>query len=163
LLRDRLLAKHPETFWTQADIMIDVIQHFDLKSAPTPQRSRIMSAIRSKGNKSTEERLIKIMKWHNITGWRRGWQLPGKPDFVFPKYRLAVFVDGCFWHGCPRCYKEPKENTEYWREKIKRNVLRDRRIMLLLRKNGWRAMRFWEHSLKSDNVVANRIKKAICL
>ncbi len=89
--------------------------------------------------------------------------MPGKPDFVFPKYRLAIFVDGCFWHGCPRCYKEPKVNTEFWREKIRRNILRDRRTLLLLRKKGWHVMRFWEHSLKKDIVVANRMKKAMGL
>ncbi len=127
----------------------------------TPQRSRIMSAIRSWGNRSTEIYLIKIMCWYNITGWRRNWLLPGKPDFVFPKHRLAVFVDGCFWHGCSRCYIEPKSNTEYWREKIRRNILRDRRNMCLLRTKGWKAMRIWEHALKNDNVVANKIKKAL--
>ena len=132
------------------------------RSIPTtPQRSRIMSAIRSRGNKSTEVRLIKIMKWHKIIGWRRDWPLPGKPDFVFPKNRLAVFVDGCFWHGCPRCYTEPKQNTEFWREKIRRNTLRDRRIRSLLRTKGWHVLRLWEHSLANDNVVASRIKRAI--
>lgn len=142
--------------------MVGRKSHSLQQNDPTsPQRSRIMSAIRSKGNKSTEERLIKIMRWHKITGWRRGWPLPGKPDFVFPKYRLAVFVDGCFWHGCPRCYKEPRKNTEFWREKIRRNTLRDRKNMRLLTSLGWQAMRFWEHSLVNDNGVANRIKKAI--
>lgn len=127
----------------------------------TPQRSRIMASIRSKGNKSTENRLIKIMKWHNINGWRRNWPLLGKPDFVFPKHRLAVFVDGCFWHGCPRCYTQPKNNTEYWCTKIRRNSLRDRRNMRLLRAKGWHAMRIWEHSLENDSVIANRIKRLI--
>ena len=129
------------------------------KIPTTPQRSRIMSAIRSRGNKSTERRLIEIMRWHKITGWRRGWLLPGKPDFVFPKYKLAVFVDGCFWHGCPRCYLEPKKNTEFWREKIRRNTLRDRRNKRSLKAKGRNVLRFWEHSLKSDIVVANRIKE----
>ena len=130
------------------------------RKVPTsPQRSRIMSAVRSMGNKSTEMRLIKIMRLHNITGWRRDWPLPGKPDFVFPKHRLAVFVDGCFWHGCPRCYSEPIDNAEYWSEKIRGNSLRDRRIVRLLRAKGWQVLRLWEHSLKNDMVVANRIKR----
>lgn len=133
------------------------------KVPTTAQRSRIMSAVHSRGNKSTEERLIKIMKWHKITGWRRNWPLHGKPDFVFPEYRLAIFVDGCFWHGCPRCYIEPKKNAEYWREKIKRNVLRDRRNVRLLKIKEWHVMRFWEHALKNDIVVARRIKKVIGL
>lgn len=127
----------------------------------TPQRSRIMSAVRSHGNKSTELRLIEIMKWHKISGWRRDWPLPGKPDFVFPKYKLAIFVDGCFWHGCPRCYSEPKDNVEYWRKKIRGNSLRDRRIVRLLNAKEWHVLRLWEHSLKNDVAVANRIKRAI--
>lgn len=127
----------------------------------TPQRSRIMSAIRSKRNKSTEERLITIMRLHNITGWRRGYPLLGKPDFVFPKNRLVVFVDGCFWHGCPRCYNEPRSNAEFWREKIRRNILRDKKNVRLLRAKRWRAMRIWEHALKNDLVVANRIIKLL--
>jgi DNA mismatch endonuclease (patch repair protein) len=131
------------------------------KDPTSPQRSRIMSAIRGRGNESTELRLIKIMRWHNITGWRRNWTLPGKPDFVFPKHRLAVFVDGCFWHGCPRCYKEPRKNTEYWREKIRRNILRDHKNVRWLRTKGWHVIRIWEHALENDNVVANRIKKAV--
>ncbi len=131
------------------------------KVPTTPKRSHIMSAIRSKGNKSTEGRLIKIMRWHKITGWRRGWKLPGKPDFVLPKHNIAVFVDGCFWHGCPRCYIEPKKNTEFWREKIKRNILRDRKNIRLLRAKEWRAIRFWEHALNNDVVVANKIKRMI--
>lgn len=131
------------------------------KIPTTPQRSQIMSAIRSRGNKSTEVRLIEILREHHITGWRRNWPLPGKPDFVFPEYRLAVFVDGCFWHGCSRCYIEPRTNTKFWREKIRRNISRDRRNVRMLKMKGWRVMRFWEHALKSDRVVANRIKKAI--
>jgi DNA mismatch endonuclease, patch repair protein len=131
------------------------------KDPTTPQRSRIMSAIRSKGNKTTEVRLIKIMRGHNITGWRRNWPLPGKPDFVFPKYRLAVFVDGCFWHGCPRCYIEPRKNTNFWREKINRNKSRDRNSSRMLKIKGWHPMRIWEHALVNDIAVANRLKHAL--
>lgn len=139
--------------------------HFALplprKVPTTPQRSHIMSAIHSKGNKSTEARLIQIMRRHHITGWRRNWPLFGKPDFVFPEYKLVVFVDGCFWHGCSRCYKEPRKNVEFWREKIRRNILRDRRTMRILKMKGWHVMRFWEHALNRDITVANRIIKAI--
>lgn len=141
------MARHTTTMFTSEISM-------------TLQRSRIMSAVRSSGNKSTEERLISIMRLHNITGWRRGYPLHGKPDFVFPKSRLVVFVDGCFWHGCPRCYVEPISNAEYWSGKIRRNVLRDKRNVRLLRAKGWSVMRIWEHTLKNDLVVANRIKKA---
>lgn len=127
----------------------------------TPLRSRIMSAVRSSGNKTTEERLIIIMRRHGITGWRRRWPLLGKPDFVFPESRLIVFVDGCFWHGCPRCYTAPKQNAEFWAEKVRRNISRDRKNERKLRAEGWHVVRIWEHALKNDVVVANRIRRLL--
>lgn len=72
-----------------------------------------MAAIRSCGNRGTELRLIAFMRAHGITGWRRGAKLTGKPDFVFPAKRLAVFVDGCFWHGCPKHGTKPKNNAAF--------------------------------------------------
>lgn len=74
------------------------------------KRSEVMSRIRSQGNKVTELRLISIFREARITGWRRKQPLLGKPDFVFRQQRLAVFVDGCFWHGCPKCYRRPSSN-----------------------------------------------------
>ncbi len=119
------------------------------RRVPTsPTRSRIMAAIPGRGNKTTEERLRILMREASVSGWRRHLALPGRPDFCFPKQRVAVFVDGCYWHGCPRCFKLPKKNTEFWREKIRRNRARDRRNERLLKSNGWRVIRFWEHSLK---------------
>ena len=88
------------------------------------KRSSIMSRIRCKGNCSTEQRLIAIMKRFRITGWRRGIKLPGKPDFVFRQARVVVFVDGDFWHGNPRGYRLPKSNVEYWQNKIERDRAR---------------------------------------
>jgi DNA mismatch endonuclease Vsr len=73
-----------------------------------------MSLIRSRGNRDTELRLITIMRAHGISGWRRHWSLFGKPDFVFPRLKLAVFVDGCFWHGCPLHATSPKTNAAFW-------------------------------------------------
>jgi DNA mismatch endonuclease, patch repair protein len=113
----------------------------------TPERSRIMSAIRGKGNKSTEERLRKLLKEQGIKGWRCHLPFPGRPDFCFPKFHLAIFVDGCYWHGCPACFKLPKQNTTFWAEKIARNRTRDRRNTRKLRSEGWSVMRIWEHSL----------------
>lgn len=71
-----------------------------------------------------------------------------KPDFVFPKLMMAVFVDGCFWHGCPQHATQPKTNARFWRDKIARNQARDRQANRLLRKLGWRVVRIWEHELK---------------
>lgn len=111
------------------------------------KRSAVMSLIRCSGNKDTELRLIGIFKAHGITGWRRGYPIVGKPDFVFPKIRLAVFVDGCFWHACPKHFRLPRSRREFWAQKISRNQDRDRLVNLTLRKSGWKVVRIWEHAL----------------
>lgn len=111
------------------------------------KRSEVMSLVRSHGNKATELRLIEVFKANSITGWRRKQKLPGKPDFVFRRKRVCIFVDGCFWHGCPRCYRRPESSRKYWDEKVKRNRARDRRVNRDLRKAGWRVVRIWEHQL----------------
>lgn len=111
------------------------------------KRAAVMSRIRGSGNRATELRLIAILRAHGITGWRRNQPLPGKPDFVFPRARLAVLVDGCFWHGCPRHATWPKQNAAFWRKKILGNRRRDRAVNRLLRRAGWRVLRIWEHAL----------------
>lgn len=113
------------------------------------QRSRIMALVKSRGNVSTEVRFVLILRARRITGWRRNTDLPGKPDVVFPAHRLAVFLDGCFWHGCPRCRKVPSSNKIYWRAKVARNRRRDREMSRVLRERGWRVLRIWEHSLRA--------------
>ncbi len=107
-----------------------------------------MARIRGSGNKDTELRLIALMRAARITGWRRNAPLFGKPDFVFAKLRVAVFVDGCFWHGCPLHATQPRQNAKFWREKIARNQARDRLVNRTLRALGWRVLRIWEHELK---------------
>jgi len=92
------------------------------------QRSRLMSLVRSNGNASTELRLVALFRSEGITGWRRGYPLFGKPDFVFPKRRLVVFVDGCFWHGCPIHGTLPQSNQAFWQAKLTANVARDRLV-----------------------------------
>jgi DNA mismatch endonuclease (patch repair protein) len=111
------------------------------------KRSAVMSLIRRSGNKDTELRLIEIIKAHGITGWRRGSPLVGKPDFIFPKLRLAVFVDGCFWHACPKHFRMPRSRSEFWAQKISRNQERDRLVNSTLQNNGWKVVRIWEHAL----------------
>src|ERR1041385_1271322 len=92
------------------------------------KRSEIMSKVRGRGNKATEGKLIRIFRRNHITGWRRRIELFGSPDFVFKKYRLVVFVDGCFWHGCPEHATEPTTNRSFWRLKLRRNKSRDRLV-----------------------------------
>lgn len=112
------------------------------------KRSEVMSRIRGTGNRSTEQRLATLFRAHGITGWRRHLPLPGRPDFTFPRLRLIVFVDGCFWHGCPRHGSVPRNNGRFWRQKIARNRERDREVTRELRRRGWRVVRIWEHELK---------------
>jgi DNA mismatch endonuclease (patch repair protein) len=127
------------------------------------KRSQVMAAIRSTGNRATELRLAAIFRAHGITGWRRHQALPGKPDFVFRRERLAVFVDGCFWHGCPRHLRMPRDNRPYWKGKIARNIQRDRETTRRLRKSGWHVLRVWEHALRSPEVVARRIASKLAV
>jgi DNA mismatch endonuclease, patch repair protein len=124
------------------------------------KRSDVMSRIRGSGNKDTELAMIKIFRRYHISGWRRNHVLFGKPDFVFPQHKVAVFVDGCFWHGCPLHSNMPKNNREFWEKKLTGNKARDRLVSKTLRKLGWKVVRIWEHELKDPpKVVAKVIKQ----
>jgi len=128
------------------------------------ERSKLMSRIRSHGNFGTELRFIALMKAAEITGWRRHYNLQGKPDFVFLKLKVAVFIDGCFWHGCARCYKTgPKSNAAFWMEKFTRNKKRDLLVTRMLRSKDWRVLRIWEHELsrKNEARLLRRIQHAL--
>lgn len=113
-------------------------------------RSKVMSRIRGTGNRSTEARLRAQLIASGIRGWRvRMAGLPGRPDFVFPARRIALFVDGCFWHLCPQCGRPPKSNRSYWKPKLESNRNRDRKITSKLKGMGWKVLRLWEHELNS--------------
>lgn len=112
------------------------------------KRSEVMSRIKGRGNKDTELALIAIFRRHGITGWRRHEKLFGKPDFVFRQERVAVFVDGCFWHACPQHKTQPKANKAFWARKLGANKARDRLVSNTLRAKGWRVLRIWEHALR---------------
>lgn len=120
-------------------------------------RSHIMAQIRSFDNKTTEKAFIQMLRRNSIKGWRRTSQLFGKPDFVFPSLHVAVFIDGCFWHNCPKHYRRPSSNVSYWQEKIARNQRRDKEVNRMLRKKGWRVIRVWEHEIKSDRYLARKL------
>ena len=140
-----------------------------------------MSRIRGRGNKDTELALAKLLRRHQISGWRRqatlvvrssrrkeaqtenrkskirnpkliGASSPRllrvKVDFVFLKSRTAIFVDGCFWHSCPKHATKPKNNRAFWRRKLAANKSRDRLVNHALRRAGWRVLRIWEHTLR---------------
>jgi DNA mismatch endonuclease (patch repair protein) len=122
-----------------------------------------MAAIRSAGNKDTELRMAALFRMHSIIGWRRRQALPGKPDFVFRRERVAVFVDGCFWHGCPRHGRTPSSRLAYWLPKLTRNKARDRAVTRALRAAGWRVVRVWECALtaKRQAATVRRIARAL--
>ncbi len=114
------------------------------------KRSEVMSRIRGSGNKETELAMIKLFRRNKITGWRRHYPLFGKPDFTFPKSGVVVFVDGCFWHGCPKHSNMPVNNRAFWRRKLGSNKKRDRRVNRVLHLEGWRIIRIWEHELNKN-------------
>lgn len=125
------------------------------------ERSALMARVQSYGNASTELRMIAIFRQLKIAGWRRKQKLPGKPDFVFQADHLALFVDGCFWHGCAKCYRRPKSNRDYWDAKVRRNMARDRLVECDLRSRNWRILRIWEHEFRYPTRVANKVIAAI--
>lgn len=137
-----------------------------------------MARIRGRGNKDTELALARLLRTHGVSGWRRhlliratvessklrverrkargrisqpstfNAQLTVRPDFVFRKTRTVIFVDGCFWHGCPRHGTKPKNNAAFWRKKLAGNKRRDALVTRTLRKAGWRVVRLWECALQ---------------
>ena len=118
---------------------------------PNEARSANMRSIRSSGNRTTEWRLRSLLIRNRIAGWKLGSKCTlGKPDFVFPNQGVAIFIDGCFWHGCPVCGHIPKTNKRYWTAKIGRNKKRDRRNSRQLRQQGFKVIRVWECTLKTN-------------
>lgn len=129
---------------------------------PKSKRSEIMSRVRGRGNKMTELALVKLFRKNRISGWRRHQPIFGNPDFVFPKRRLAVFVDGCFWHGCPKHATQPMSNHAFWKTKLAKNRYRDRLVMRTLHVSGWDTLRIWQHELLRRNEIRllRRIRNA---
>ena len=103
--------------------------------------------------------MASLLRSAHLAGWRRHLPLPGKPDFVFRSERVAIFVDGCFWHGCPQCYRLPEDNRPYWKAKVDGNRQRDQRANRRLRANGWTVLRFWEHALETDATCKRTLAK----
>lgn len=157
------------------------------------KRSEVMSRIRSRGNARTEMRMVALFRTQRITGWRRHLRLkvPSKanctatttgtakqkrptlpqppapllihPDFVFPTRKVVVFVDGCFWHGCPRCYVRPKQNRKFWDAKREGNQARDKKQSRALRAAGWKVIRLWEHELakKREPLLLAKLQRVL--
>ena len=124
------------------------------------KRSKLMASIKSKANRDTELCLMTMLRANRIQGWRRNSKLFGKPDFVFFEHKVAVFVDGCFWHSCHIHGRHPRTNLDFWTKKLARNKARDRHVTAQLKTQGWRVIRIWEHSLKNPKRTIARLKNA---
>ena len=125
------------------------------------QRSRVMKAV-GRHDTAPELRLRRRL-WKNGLRYRKHPRIGGsKPDFAFPGPRVAVFVDGCFWHGCPRHYVAPVGNAAFWRTKLRRNQALDRRVTERLAGDGWAVLRVWECDVnKQLDIVALRIQRLV--
>ena len=124
------------------------------------QRKYNMSRIRAK-NTGPEIKLRKLLFARGIRGYRIHFNLPGKPDIVFTRKKIAVFIDGCFWHKCPVCYQEPETRKEFWMKKIQSNIDRDKKVDKQLKSDGWTVIRIWEHEIKKE--PEKTVKRIIAL
>ncbi|OQX22701.1 MAG: very short patch repair endonuclease [Candidatus Altiarchaeales archaeon A3] len=124
------------------------------------QRSFNMSQIKSKDTKP-EIKIRKQLYKKGIRGYRVHYKLFGKPDIVFPAKKIVIFIDGCFWHKCPKCFIESETRKEFWMKKIEGNVDRDHKVKVKLKKEGWTVLRYWEHEIKKspEQVALKIIKK----
>ncbi len=113
------------------------------------QRKHNMSRIRGK-NTGPEIKLRKLLWSHGIRGYRIHYNLLGKPDIVFIKKKIVIFIDGCFWHKCPVCFQEPETRKEFWMKKIRSNVEHDSKVNEQLLNEGWTIIRFWEHDVRKN-------------
>lgn len=120
------------------------------------QRSYNMSMIKGK-NTRPEIILRKLLFNAGLRGYRLHYKLPGRPDVVFPGKRVAVFIDGCFWHRCSKCFVKPATNRKFWREKINSNVARDKQVNTRLNNEGWKVIRIWEHEVRNEKIVKRKI------
>ncbi|WP_343704063.1 very short patch repair endonuclease [Chitinophaga sp.] len=132
------------------------------KRSPVPKNgtvSKVMSAIKSKETKP-EVQLRKALFSVGLRGYRKNLkELPGKPDIAYTKWKIAIFINGCYWHGCQQCgWKPPKHNTEYWVNKINKNRQRDLQKIDALKSIGYKVITIWEHELKgSMDLVVKKI------
>lgn len=126
-------------------------------------RSKIMASIRGKGTHPEiliQKRLSKAGFRYRKNHFIR--EARARPDIVFVSSRVCVFIDGCFWHKCPVCYRAPTSNTAYWNEKITRNVKRDKKQRNFLKKLGWKVLSFWEHeAVNRSDAVFKKMRKAL--
>jgi DNA mismatch endonuclease (patch repair protein) len=124
----------------------------------SPQvRSKIMASVRTVGG-GPERKMEALLRDNGIRGFKKQWDVAGRPDFAWPKKRVALFVDGCYWHGCPRCDRPSKSNRSFWKSKIVSNRRRDLRVGRKLRSEGWRVLRVWECRLNEERTLSRIVR-----
>ena len=121
-----------------------------------------MQAVKGKGTR-LEKRLCAMLAGMGLKGWKKNVEnITRKPDIAFVNQRVAVFIDGCFWHGCPYCRRKlPETNRKYWERKIKRNVALAKSHNRQLRRDGWTVIRVWEHEIDDTGKIKARILHAL--
>jgi len=131
------------------------------RAAPSPTRSEIMAAVKSRDT-TPEKTVARLLRAHSLRYRRDVKRLPGRPDFILPDARVALFVHGCWWHGhdCKRGDRVPRTNRDYWEAKIARNVRRDRRVARELRAMGWSVYTIWECRLKTGKLPKRLLTRA---
>lgn len=112
-------------------------------------RSLIMSRIKGKDTKA--EIVFRKMLFARGLRYRLHYSIDGRPDIAMPSKKVAIFIDGCFWHKCPKCFRPPKSRINYWEPKIQRNLDRDKRTNATLKAKGWKIIRVWEHEVYEDH------------
>ena len=129
--------------------------------SPTPLNETVSKYMRSNKAKNTKpELLFRKALWNSgLRGYRLHWQkAPGRPDIAFPGRKIAVFVNGCYWHRCPKCNLSlPKNNRDFWQQKFERNMERDKEKTAALEQEDWKVLVIWECELKND--LESQIKK----
>jgi len=125
-------------------------------------RRKTMRAVKGKGTK-LEKRLWAMLAGMRLKGWKKNPEnISGKPDVIFIHPKVAIFIDGCFWHGCPQCRRKlPKTNHAYWERKINRNIELARLHNEQLQQDGWAIVRIWEHEMKNTAIIRERILSAL--
>ena len=125
-------------------------------------RSKIMSKVQrnSKPEQVLRKELFRLGYRYSLN--HRFKELNFKPDIAMVSRKVCIFIDGCFWHKCPRCYKAPKSNKKYWNSKIERNIERDKEQNRYLKKKGWKVIRVWEHEIhRKDKNFRKSLRKLV--
>ena len=129
--------------------------------APPASNEAVRKSMKGNKRANTKPELLvrQRLRAAGLTGYRLEWKVPGKPDIAFPGRKIAIFVNGCFWHRCPKCNpSQPKRNVEFWEAKFRRNVERDRAAINALTQMGWTPITVWECELKKDRIDATMEK-----